>query len=109
VDNYVGLAAPFAANTGDRILTAMRISSTVEASSGNIQLFLWNAGQTKTYFSMQLNRDIPAGSVLAWEFAVPASLAGDTLSYQVRAAGGDGAALTIAQFTSVNLTALGAA
>ena len=95
---------------GHRVLVAFRVQSTVKALGGVATVRFINAGVTQIFQSLDAwTEDIPAASVWAFEFVVPAGLSSNTLYAQVTAGTIDNSVASIGQFTVVDLTAQGIA
>lgn len=98
-DNFYGQTTPTTLAAGNRLITAMRISSATKSVGGAVEVFLFDSvGNNR--FAFTLHEDIPTGSALAWDWLVPSGLPDYAFHYQVRARDADGSSLTLGQFTT---------
>jgi lysophospholipase L1-like esterase len=109
-DSFTNYGSNFAIASGDKIYVACRLASTVEASSGGVNLTWYNGDSSQKLCAMQaFSKDIPDGSVWAVEITVPAGLSNYVAFPQVAAITAAGAQIRCGQLSALNLTTAGLA
>lgn len=99
-------AASSTAVAGDLIYASCRIGLTVEATASLGYFRIGSASGSQDFFSLYAwDKDIPAGSVFAYEFTMPAT-ANTRVQMSVKVATAAGV-LKIGQLAALNLTAAG--